>query len=301
MEATNKRGRGSLYIVIAAFFFGTYGIWSKMMSGVFDDFFQSWTRSLIVVVVMIPIGIIFKKLKKIEKKDIKWYLAYSLPGAITVPTMFYAYTQLSVGTVLILFYSMLTISTYVYGIIFFKEKMTPVKIISLILGIAGLIATYSLNFKEGIFPMIITIISGICAGTESVFTKKLSDKYSDIQLTIGVYLVCFILTFVCFLLINKFSFNIQSTAEAWIGNIGHAIVGILSFLFMVKGYELLEPSIAGIIGLLEIPVGIVLALIIFGEAIGISTIIGGGLIIVASMLPNLVDIFKNKSKKAEIV
>ena len=297
MESKQIKLKGTMYILLSALFFGTYGIWSKMMSGVFDDFFQSWTRSLIVIAIMLPIAIVTKKLIKIDKKDIKWYLIYAVPGAMGVPTLYYAFTKLSVGTTLLLFYSALTISTYIYGILVFKEKMDKVKIVSLILGIIGLIVMYSLNLSEGLFPMLIATISGLCAGTEVVFTKKLSDKYSSEQLTIGVYTACFLITFPIFLVLNNFSFIVESTTIAWIADFGYAISSLIAFMFVVKGYKYLESSIAGIIGLLEVPIGILLSFIIFKEQIDLSIIIGGLLIIFACMLPNLSDLIIEKRKQ----
>lgn len=303
MNSKQIKFKGTIFIILSAFFFGTYGTWSKMMSGIFDDFFQSWTRSLIVIGILLPIAFITKKLRKIEKEDWKWILIYSVPGALGVPALFYAFTKLSVGTTLLLFYSMITISAYVYGMIAFKEKMNKVKIISLLLGILGLVIMYSLNLKEGIFPMIIASIAGICAGTEVNFTKKLSNRYSPEQLAIIVYIVCFIITLPIFLILKGFTFNIDSNLIAWIANFAYAVSSLIAFMFVVKGFKNLEPSIAGILGLLEVPIGILLAFIIFKEPISIAVIIGGTIIIFACMLPNLTDILKerkeNKIKKAE--
>ena len=287
---------GTMYILVSAICFGTYGVWSKMMSGIFDEFFQSWTRSLIIILILIPIGIYTKSFIKLDMKDLKWFLIYSIPGAMVVPTMYYAFTTLSIGTTTLLFYSALTISTYVYGAIFFNEKMNKVKIFSLLLGIAGLSVMYTLNFRGSLFPMIIATISGICGGTEVVFTKKLSDKYSPIQLTSFLYGVCFVIMLSVFLVINNFSFKVEGTWIAWLADFGHAITSLFAFLLVVKGYNYLEASMAGIIGLLEIPIGIIFALIIFKEPITTSIMFGGILIIFACILPNLVDVIKKRKE-----
>lgn len=289
--------RGSIYIVVGALFYATYGIWSKMMGDVFDEFYQSWTRSLMIVAVLLIIGILFKQLRKIEKKDIKWYFAYSLPGSISVPGMFYAYNRLSVGTASVLFYSMLTISTYIYGILFFKEKMTQLKIIALIIGIAGLLVTYSLSLNGNVFAMFVAIASGIGAGTEATFTKRLSDKYSSIQLALAMFAVCFFCTLIIFLFNNNFSFDIDGTIKAWMFNIGHAVSSLCAFILVVKGFKYLDPSVAGIIGLLEISFGIILAFIILSEPVSLPVVIGGGLIIMASMLPDLYTLMNGKEIK----
>ena len=86
-------------------------------------------------------------------------------------------------------------------------------------------------------------------------------------------------------------FVVSLDTTAWIGNVGHAAATLLAFLFVVEGYKNLEPSIAGIIGLLEVPFGILLGIVLFGEKLTESIVIGGGLILVATMIPNIKEAF----------
>ena len=192
----SKQIKGSIFILLSAFFFGTYGVWSKMMGGIFDDFFQGWTRAIIIVAILSVFGIVFKQMRKIDKEDFKHYLIYAVPGALVVPAYFYGFTHLTIGTATLLFYASLTITNYVLGVLFFKEKMAPIKLMSLILGLMGLYVIFSFSFKELLIPMVISSLSGICGGIEVTFTKRLSDKYSPIQLTTFLYTVSF---FICFI------------------------------------------------------------------------------------------------------
>ena len=291
----SKQFKGSLLILASAFFFGTYGVWSKMMAGQFDDYFQGWTRSLIIVITLLIFGGVFKSFRKIDKEDIKYYIIYAVPGAMVVPYYYYGFTHLSIGTATLLFYASLTITSYILGILFFHERMNISKMASLGLGLSGLFSIYSLSLKEALVPIIICSLAGIIGGVEVVFTKKISDKYSAIQLTTCLYSMSFFICFIIYMVMHNFQFNISWDKIAWAGNIGHTISSLMAFLLVVRGYRFLEPSVGGIIGLLEIPIGICFGIFLFGEAITPSIIIGGSLIICSAALPNVYQHFNKDS------
>jgi drug/metabolite transporter (DMT)-like permease len=291
-----KHKRGAIYITISALFFGSYGIWSKMMGSKFDDFTQAWLRGLIVVSILLPIGLLTRKLKSISKPDLKWFLIFSIPGSLVFPFYFIGFRYLSIGTTTLLFYSSLTITCYILGILFFKEKMNSIKIISLILGFIGLFAIFKVTLDIGkVLPALITILAGICGGTEVVFTKKISDKYHPLQLTTFIYFINIIINLTLNLIICKSTITFTSDTTAWTGLIMYSISGLLAFFFVSFGYKYLEPSVAGIIGLIEIAFGVLFGIIFFGEVLDFSTLIGGLLIILAASIPNLSHIFRKHS------
>lgn len=289
---TNKAFKSSIAIILSAVFFGTYGIWSKMMAQEFGEFLQAWLRGVIVLLILIPIGIFTHSFKKVEVKDIKWFAIITLPGSLVFAFYYYGFEYLSIGSATLLFYASLTIFSYFAGWLFFKEVLGRIKILSLLLGILGLLLTFSISLEDNfLLPALSCILAGTCGGIEVVFTKKISDKYSPIQITTILYGIGFILNFIVYLLISKGDLGITSDITAWIALIMYAIAGLLAFFFVVLGYKHLEPSVGGIIGLLEIPFGVLFGYIFFKEVLTTSTLFGGLLIIIAAALPNLRLIF----------
>jgi drug/metabolite transporter (DMT)-like permease len=288
--------KGSLFILASAVFFGTYGIWSKMMMGIFDDFFQGWTRSLIILLILAPIGILTKSFRKIKKEDFKWHVLYAFPGSLVIPLYYYAFTHLSIGTATLTFYASLTITSYILGFAFFKEKVTLAKIASLILGMGGLYAIYSLSVTVNptlVIPLFVAILAGVCGGIEVVFTKKLSGRYSPIQLTFFLYAVTLILCLGFYLVIHHGTIVLPPSPIAWIGTIIHAIASTAAFFLVVIGYKNIEPSVGGIVGLMEIVFGIFFGFLFFHEAFTPAVITGGILIIIAAALPNIAELSKS--------
>ena len=129
----NNKIKGPLLITISAFFYASYGIWSRLMMDSFQEFNQAWIRGLLLIFILIPFGIWQKKFKKIAKRDIKWFIVIALSGGLNQAPYFYGFKHLPVGTATLLFYTMLTIGAYLIGKFFFKEKIAWIKYFSLFL------------------------------------------------------------------------------------------------------------------------------------------------------------------------
>lgn len=99
----NKKLLGTNYILLSALFFGSYGVWSRMMIGSFGEFSQAWTRGLILLLVVIVLNFKMKFLKKVEQKDKKWFLIIALAGGLNQAPYFYGFEHLTIGTATLLF------------------------------------------------------------------------------------------------------------------------------------------------------------------------------------------------------
>jgi len=294
VKHTKQQVAGSMFIAISALFFASYGIWSKLMTNVFGEFNQAWIRALLLLMVLIPFGILTKKFKKIKKQDYIWFLVISLSGGLNQAPYFFGFKHLPVGTATLLFYLMLTIGAYVIGKFFFKEKITLIKYFSLGLTIIGLGVIYKFTLTpKQILPAIYTAISGLLGASAVVFSKKISSNYSETQILSSIFvgmLLCNILLSSLFREITPI-FNLSAP---WIAQICYAITMLIANIAVVAGFKHLEPSIGGIIGLLEVIFAASFGVIFFGEKITTSLLIGGLLIIAAIGLPNFVSIVKKR-------
>lgn len=288
---------GPALILASAVFFGSYGIWSKMMMGAFDEFTQGWTRSLLILCVLIPVGIRMKAFTPIRRIELHWWLIYAVPGSLVVPFYYYGFAHLPIGTATLIFYASLTVASYVLGFIFFGEKKSWVKYLSLVLGISGLVIIYAKSVTIDaslVVPFLVTALSGICGGIEVVFTKKLSDRYTPIQLTTFLFLLSLILCLGLSYGMHGFA-ALPITPMPWIGNVLHAIATTAAFFLVILGYKHVEPSVGSIIGLTEILFGIVFGVLLFGEILTVPILIGSTCICVAAALPNIEEVYRKKT------
>lgn len=290
----NKKMLGTGYILISALFYGSYGIWSRLMVGTFGEFSQAWTRGLLLLVVVLLLNWKIKFIKKIENNDWKWFITIALAGGLNQAPYFLGFEYLTIGTATLLFYASLVVGGYVLGKIFFNEQMTWVKIISLIIAILGMVMIYGFSLAPNqIFPASMTVIAGLLGASTVILPKKLIGNYHELQIMLG-YFICQVLFNYPMAMIMGDALPVLQFSTPWLGQLGYAVSMLLANMAVIKGFEYMEPSVGSLIGLAEILFGVMFGILIFGESIGLGMIVGGICIILAAALPNLMEM---RSKK----
>ena len=288
----NIQTKGILLILISSLMFGSYGVWSKLIGGDFGNFYQGWTRALIIVIFTFPFLYFTKQIIPIPKKDWKWLGIFLLFTSGTQAPLFYAYNNMDIGTATLLFFVSMLITMYTVGLIFLGEKLNKVKFISFVLAILGLVVTFKLSLTVfAIFAGLMAILNGIASGGEVSFSKKLTGNYSALYVTWLSWLVILITNAPISILIGEIQ-HVPSLSMVWLWQIGYTIASLLGFYLIIKGLKSVEASIGGLLGLLEIVSSIIFGIIIFNEGLSMQVIIGGSLIITAAALPHIYERFK---------
>lgn len=274
-------------IVFSALCFGSYGVFAKYLSG-YDLFYQTYVRCFIIVVILLVVGILTKQLRAIKRQDYKAWAPILIATVFTITPITIAFRNLPLGTVSFLFYSSFTIFTYIFGKVFFKEKLTRVKIISALMAFTGLLFVFSVNlYGLLLFPVLMAILNGLASSAEVVSSKKVSGKYSSLQVTLMVFLFIGITHLaLSFLLGEHQDLNLFTVSGLVITMF--STMAILGVVALYAGYRELDPSIGALVGLTEIVFSVLFGIVFFREQLNFNTMIGGGLIIFAAALPNIV-------------
>src|SRR3989344_93356 len=252
MTIINNKLKGSLLVAVSALFYASYGLWSKLMAGHFGEFNQAWSRALILLVVLIPYGLLTKNFKKIQRKDLKWFLVVSFSGGLNQAPYFFGFENLTIGTATLLFYLALVLGAYLIGKFFFREKFTKVKYFSLFISLIGLFIIYKFALNAGQIPAaVLTMTAGFMGASVVVFSKKISGNYSELQIICGFLIVMLFANFPLSLIFNE-SLPRLSFTQPWLAQTGYLLTMLLANIAAVSGFKYLEPSIGGLIGLLEI-------------------------------------------------
>lgn len=290
----NKKALGTSYILVSALFYGSYGIWSRLMVGAFGEFSQAWSRGLLLLVVVLLLNWKLKFIKKIEKNDWKWFITIALAGGINQAPYFLGFEHLTIGTATLLFYASLVVGGYLLGMIFFREKMTWIKIVSLVVALMGMLSIYGFSLTaEQIFPASMTVLAGLLGASTVILPKKLIGDYHELQIMMG-YFICQVLFNYPMALIMKDALPEIQLSTAWFGQLGYAISMMLANMAAITGFGYLEPSVGSLIGLAEILFGVAFGVILFGEKFGVGMIVGGILIIISAALPSLMELKKSR-------
>lgn len=278
--------RGILLVLTSAFFYASYGIWSRLMSGHFGEFSQAWTRGLLLLASLSLYNIFCPFVKKISRNDWKWFGIIALAGGINQAPYFLGFEHLPIGTATLLFYASLVVGGYILGKIFAFEKLQLVKWVSLALAISGMVTIYHLTLLPSqLFPASMTILSGLLGAVTVILPRKLTSNYSESQIMVGYFACQVVFNYpLSTVLHNPLP---ELTSPSWIAQLGYALSMFIANLSAIAGYSRLDPSIGSLVGMAEILFGFFFGLLFFGEVLTLNILIGSGLIVLAAVLPHL--------------
>lgn len=284
-------------ILVSAIGFGSYGVWSRLIGPEFGVFYQGWVRSALVLAILLPIAYFTKSFKPVTSADKKWIWITVIFGALTQAPLYYAFNNMDIGTATLVFYASFLITSYVIGKMFLNEDITAVKIVSLILAFSGLVLIFGLSLaKFSLLALLLAVLNGVASGGEVSTTKKSTQKFSSLQ--IGIYVWAGILISHLPLSIAFGERQVPPAFDiTWLSMVTFAIIGLIAFWLVIEGYKYVDASIGGLLGLMEIISGVLFGIMFFNEKLIISVVIGGGLILLAAMLPDLMTIISRQKAK----
>jgi len=289
MKNSNKasQNKGIVFILLSTIMFGSYGAWSKLIGNSFGVFYQGWTRTLLISLILFPILYARKEIVPIQKKDWKWMSIFLISTSLTQAPIFYAFNHMDIGTATLLFFVGMIITMYLVGFAFLGEKPTRIKIISLVLAAVGLYATFSFSLVAfSILAASMAVLNGIASGVELSSSKKLTGKYSPLYVTWLSWIIIAVTNCIASLALGEPqplpAFNL-----AWIYLVIYAVVSILGFWFAIEGYKYAEASIGGLLGLLEVIFAIIFGMLLFHQTLTLMVVLGGILIMIAAALPHI--------------
>jgi drug/metabolite transporter (DMT)-like permease len=291
---------GYLMILLSSVLFGSYGVWSKLMGDTFGIFFQGWVRSVIVLAILIPVLFLTKGFKRIDKEDRPWVWVTVGFTLFTQVPLYYAFVATSIGTATLLFYALFITTSYVMGSIFFKEAISPIRLIAMGLAFAGLVCVFGFSIaKFSVIGLLMAALNGIASGAEVTSTKKSTQKYSSLLITAYCWLAILVTHLPLSLLLHERQW-VPAISTEWLAMVAYSIAGMAAFWLVVEAYKHVDASLGSLIGLLEIIWGVLFGVWFFHEHVSLSVWLGGALILSAGMLPDLVNILQQRTAKIPV-
>jgi drug/metabolite transporter (DMT)-like permease len=279
--------RGFFALVFATLFFGSYGILYRFIGTDFGIFFQGWVRAIVILFFLSLYIFYSKHWRSIEKIDYKWFVLMAVPGVLSFLATFVAFNNLVIGTALFIFYACSTIGGYLLGFFIFREKITQIKIISLIICLVGLLIISSFSIeKNDLFYLFLTAFAGFSSASWNIFSKKISSKYPFAE----ILFVNFIISFAVNLLLSlyfKDAISLPVFSISWISVFLLAIVTLCAASLTIYGFKHMQAQVGSLVMLLEIVFGTFFAWLFFKETLTPLSVVGGAFIIFGVALPNL--------------
>lgn len=283
----NKKTYGVLLILLASLFFGSYGVWAKLIGSDMGVFFQGWSRGLIIALALFPILYFKKLIVPIKKSDWRWLATFLIFTSLTQAPLFYAFIHMNIGSATLLFFVSMLLTMYLFGFFFFGEKMAGVKIASFIIACAGMYFVFSFSLTAfALLAALMAMLNGVASGGEISSSKKLSGSYSTLYIT-WLSWVAVVLTNAP---VSMFLGEIQlapSFSLVWLWQLGYTVSSMLAFWLVIEGLKYVEAGIGGLLGLLEIVFSIAFGIFIFNEGLTTKVVMGATLILIAAALPHI--------------
>jgi len=290
---------GYLFVFLSVFIYGLYGIYTRHIAGTFGAFnIQFFREGLTALIILVLTLLGLSKWGKIQKEDIKYLILLGVVSTISNVCMYYVYQLLPLGIASFTTYASIIVISLVMGIIIFKEKLNIINSISLILAVLGLLIMFQIQTGDlNIWGIVAGLGFGFLISSFATLTKKLKGDYGPLQ----VYMIAATITSISSLFISllfKEKFPVMEFSSVWIWVVVFAISAALANgLYILGLQQKIEISIASIIMPMESVTAAVTGLIFFQEKMGVRSILGAVIILIASIIPQVVELIKEKRLK----
>lgn len=294
--------RGVFLVLVAAVFFGTEGIFSKLAyaSGVTylsTVTFRSVFSGLVLLLVLLVTGQGFKVPKKMYR------LLGLLAGLFTVigACLYKALEILPASLAILFFYSFPTF-TCIFDYLIKREKLSKPKLLALALSFCGLLLLHFSSF--GTLPLTGVFFAFGAALANALFmvlSPMVLKEVHELALTFWMF-VC---SAIFYLMVGGYTGSLSFgslTITSWLFLILLALFSTAAAnVALIYGLGTIGSTTAAIVQTVEPVVTAILAFIVFKEKLAGWQVFGAMLIIAAVLIPNLNLDFTNRIKDVQKV
>ncbi|MGC1177164.1 MAG: DMT family transporter [Candidatus Saccharimonadales bacterium] len=284
---------GASLIVLSSLFYASYGIWTKLMGNFFGGYTASALRSVLVLLILLPIAVTYGQLEAINWRCNWRYLIGMVLSALFIwGPLYYAILHAGIGISLAVNYASIVIGTFFFGWLFIKEQFTKDKLLSACLGLAGLYFVFSPNVSSlGWLALGAASLSGLSGAINMIMAKQVS--YNTTQSAIAVWTTSVIANVSMAFVFDERQPVIGWHAQ-WLYLIGFAIASVIASWSLIKGIKNIDAGAVGILGLLEIVFGVIFGTAFFHERLSGVVLLGILIIIAAAAIPYIKDYDSNR-------
>lgn len=285
-------------------------IWSfhftsiKLTQDQVGPYFTVWAPMLLATIFLAPFVIRdFKKGGK-QLKDVFVFIQLAAVGAFPSQVLMTWGTQYSLASNAAILVLALPVVTAVFAFLILKEKMTPIRWVSFIIAIIGVLLCSTNDIKHmdmgskyalGNLLIFLAILGN---AYYNVGCKKISGKYTEMEMVFYTYFVLVILLtpLVLYYEPGMFAMIPHFTTNTWIGMASLTIFhNFLSMLIFFRALKYLDATQVALSNYLITLLGLPIAAIWLGERLSHQAIAGGVLVLLSTLLLTILD--NNKTKK----
>lgn len=298
-----KKKLAVLSVLLAGTLWGCIGFFVRRYEALGLSSMQTAAlRITLAAIIFAVFVLIYKpKLYKIKLKDIWCFLG---TGVVSVGVFTFCYfksielSSLSVAAVLLY-----TAPAFVmlFSLIFFKEKMTVMKGVALVLAVVGCAMTTGViggDINVTVAGLLFGLGSGICYALYSIFSRfALNRGYEPFTITLYTFFFASIFSVVACDIRPVIGVMTESWESAGFAVLFALVSCVLPYVFYTLGLKYISASTASIIATVEPVVATVVGAWYFGEALGVPFGYIGVVLVFLSVVLINIKIPKKKNKE----
>lgn len=277
-----KEWLGAISLALAASIWGGMYVVSKYALGYIEPFTLVWMRYAVAFIVLFTAWSLFGR-EQVRREDWRWIALVGVIGYVASISFQFIGTKLSDAHT----GSLVTAATPAFMVLFarliLKERLTPVKIGSLILATLGVIIVVGWHV-DGTYLIgsLVLVGAAVTWALMSVYVKVASQTVSSLTITTFAIGIAFVLMTPLMGLEVVQSGVPDMTGVLWLSVL---YVGIIStagaFFFWNKGLELMDASVGSLFFFFQPLVGGYLGWLVLDEQLDRNFFIGAACIVTA--------------------
>ena len=276
----------------------------KLTQDQVGPYFTVWAPMLFAVFLLAPFVVRDFRRGGKKFKDILVFVQLAILGAFPAQVLMTWGTQYSLASNSAILTLTLPVITAIFAFLLLKEKMNRTRWLSFIIAITGVILISSgdikqLNFgSEYAIGNLLIFLAIIGNSYYNVGCKKVSSRYSEIEMVFYTYIVIVILLTPLVLHFEKDVFTRipQFTLQTWTGmtllTIFHNFLSMVLFFKALKTLDAMQVALSNyLIAFFGLPI----AAIWLGERLSIQSVTGGILVLLSTLLITIADYKMNRT------
>ncbi|MDD2295152.1 MAG: DMT family transporter [Eubacteriales bacterium] len=280
---------GLIFAMGAAFFYGVSTITGKMSYvGGGNPVALSFYRNLISVPLLFAVLRLRKTDLSVTRRECAGLAWLGLLGGFVTGVLLYiSYTLISVGLSTCLHFSFPVILAVIYAL-FYHEKFSRIKILALVLGIAGVWFFVESDARINSLGILTALLSGVTYAAYLIVMDRRGLKSMD-GYKLSFYCCLFSSLWLGFFgTVRGYPFQGVLDSNAWMYITATAVlVSVLGNTMIPVAVRNVGATVTGIAGILEPVTSVLLGVLLLGEPFGFRSIVGAACVLTAAILLGL--------------
>lgn len=289
----DKTNTGALLIVLAGIFWGSMGLFVRKLNTFgFSSFQIAFIRLSISALVFVLILLLADRRGFcIARRDLPLFLGLGICSVMSFTVCYFKAIELMPLSVAAILLYTSPIWVMLMSALFFKEKLTPLKLVSLVLAVGGCVLVSGIGGGGdlSLTGIVLGLCSGVCYALYSILGTIALRRYRPLTVTTYTFLFA---SLGCLFFCSPGELLRTVSAAPPVSMLlllpaTAVITAVIPYLSYTKGLQSTEAGRAAILATVEPVMASVLGLAVYHEKLSVSSALGIVLVLSAIVLLNL--------------